>query len=600
MKWGYLIPRLLVVLLMWGFVQFGFDPSLRLAGEFGVSAASARQTRLGRVETQFWPPRLEVAKLEVAEDDRLDQAELTAKSIRVEMDEDAFRDRRWIAREMVIEGVEWDVPAEFDEVAETAEDAETSEWLNSIERKGREVLDVQLASLKERVEERLNPDRLETVRLAKVKRERYELTIESLKIQIEELKNQAEQYKEIAENSQVRRAILLDPVRLEAMTRDATTLRQRIDRLRDDLASVKNQLPVDYEELNAARQRDLDSLKTEWSDLKEQPSELAELLLGGPVTDALKQVAVWWPKWKQFHDSGNWDERHDAERRGRTIVFLPKQAGPDAGIRRLLVAGTARSKSGETPFRIEMGDLYYPIAEDNPASFQWVSDGNVALQAAGLVRVHNREPQLMVQFRLRQKENVAKTTEVGSDATVAFKSGPTILQGSLSLGDVVHGDCQFSFADASALVRTGDERYDMFLSALDVDATALTPHMSFTVGEGVSEYDLKCAGLSNLKDTWKNQVANLASEKSAVLKKQAETYLNDQLSGLNLQNEELNELLSGLPEINFNNVADLKVLPQTIRQTAGSKVESKVREARAEVREKVNEKANSFFNKLLR
>lgn len=600
MKWGYLIPRLVVVLLMWGFCQFGFDPTLRLAGQYGLAAASRRQTRVGTVTTQFWPPRMEVAHVEVCEDDRLDQAELTAESIRVEMDEDAFRQRRWIAKEMAIEGVEWNVPAEFEAVAEPEGDAETSEWLKSIQERGVDAFNTQLASLRERVEERLNPDRLETVQLAKMKRVEYETTVASLKQQIDELTQQAERYREIAENADVRRAILLDPARLEAITRDAASLRSRVDQLRDDVLLVKAQVPIDYRELNAAKERDLESLKSEWSDLKANPQEFTELLLGGPMTEALQQVAVWWPRWQRFQDSGDWKDRHDGERRGRTIVFLPEHAGPKTGIRHLLVSGTARSAEGDTPFRLEMGDLAYPIQPDAPASFQWLSDGGATIQAAGLVRLHNDHPELMVQYRMTQKQSVDSLRDVGGDAKVAFQSGPTVVQGTVTLGKLVHGDCQFLFPNASATVRTGDERYDSFLTALDVDAAQLSPEMSFTIGGDQRDYSVKCEGMSSLKDAWSQQMVTLAQQKAVVLRGQAETYLNQQIASLDINGLQINELLGDLPDVKLNNVADLKLLPQKIQQTAARRVEQEIEDRRVEVEEKAAKEVNRFFNRLIR
>lgn len=600
MKWGYLIPRVLVVLLLWGFCQYGFDPTLRLAGEYGLSTVSFRQAKVGSVTTQFWPPRMEVAALEVCEDDRVDQAELAAGSIRVAFDEDAVRQRRWVAKEVVVEGLEWNVPAEFEEIEEVEEDESSSEWLNSIQEKGLEVFNRQLASLRERVEERLDPNRLETVQLAKTKREEYEATIESLKSQIEALKVQAERYKQIAENSEVRRAILLDPARFEALARDAATLRGRVEQLREEMLTVKAQVPVDYQELNLARQRDLSTIQNEWQQIKSQPDEFAELILGGPVTDALRQVAVWWPRWKKFQESGDWKEKYETERRGRDIVFLPEQAGPIAGIRHLLVSGNARSSSGVTPFKLEMGDLAYPIQEDAPAKFQWISDGGVTLQAAGLMRVHRDHPEMMVQFRLKQKTAVESVSNLKDKATVAFESGPTLLEGTLSLGKTVTGDCRFAFADAAATIRTGNDRYDAFLAALDVNAANLTPEFSFTVGEGQRDYKLRCEGLSSLNDAWKSQLTNLAREKATTLRLQAEDYLNQQLASLDINGLQVNELLGELPDIKLNNVADLRVMPQQIQQTAAEQVEKQVDRGKEKLQEKTAEEVNRFFNRFTR
>lgn len=590
MKWGYLIPRLLVVLVLWAIVQFGFDPSLRIAGQMSLAGSTGRSVKLDGVKTQFWPPRFEAAHLEVAEAESLDQAEWTAETIRVEIDEKALRQRRWIAEEVAVEGVAWNVPSEFEADAPADENDSDSGWTDGLKERSRRALEDQLDAIQERVAGQLDAERFETVRLAKTKRGEYDQSIGDLRQRVERLRVQAEQYRQLVESPEARRSLLLNPKRVEQLAKQAKTVEADIRSVRDEVRLLKDRVPVDYRELDAAKDRDLATAKADWNEFTSGPDQMVDLLLGGPVADALDHLVVWWPRWQKFRASGDWKRRHEAERRGRTIHFLPEQAGPIAGVRLLTMSGVANRGEQRVPFQCEMGDLTYPPIPDKPASFRWASDGEVELQAAGLVRLHNNEPEMTLQFRMHEKSVIQSRQALGSSAMVAFASEPTIVEGTLTLGKSVQGNCRFEFPSAKAAVRTGQAQYDTLLSALDVDAASLSPTLKFEVGSGHRNFDLKCDGLDGVTDRWSNQLTSLGRQQAAALQARAEAYLGSEIQSVVKNSAEIDQLLSAIPTLNANQFARGNLLPkdfvpESIQRTAG---------------ERVTEKASGFLNRILR
>lgn len=584
MRWSYLIPRLLVVLSLWGYMAFGFDPTVRLAGVFGLQSTTGRAVEIDRLQSSFWPPRFEVADVQIAAAERDDQAECVAERLRVELDEDALRHRKFVAELVTVEGVEWDVPAEF-EADEAAEEEEASSaWAEALRERGRDALEHQLQALRERIEGQVDADRFETVQLAKVKRTEYEATAASLRTRAGELRRRADDYRAIATDPAVRRQLLLDVQRMEALVRDAKRIEDDVRALRDEIKTVKSRLPIDYRELNEAKDRDLAAAKADWDEFRSTPDEMTELLLGGPVASLIEQFETWWPRWQRFHDSGDWKRRHEAERRGRAIAFLPEHAGPDYGVRKLLVSGRTNLTAESVPFQLEMHDLTYPVLEDKPASFQWASrgvNGQVPdVQAAGFVRLHHGEPQVTLQFRVREQQPLVSINQLRGDGGVAFSSAPPTIEGSLTIGAGVHGECQLHFPDAKAEVRSGSAKYDAWLAALDVKMP-LSPRLTFDVaradnGRMKPDYDLECESLGQIGDAWQDRLTQLGQQVAADLAARAEQKLVAQLDDVRARNSELDGLLSQLQNFDLKNVVRLPpaaegLLPPKIRQTAGEK-----------------------------
>src|SRR5262245_54644895 len=66
MRWGYIIPRAVLLAAIWAFFAFAFDPLLQYElTSVGEKAASAK-IDVGGVKTTLFPPRVTVEKMQVA------------------------------------------------------------------------------------------------------------------------------------------------------------------------------------------------------------------------------------------------------------------------------------------------------------------------------------------------------------------------------------------------------------------------------------------------------------------------------------------------------------------------------------------------------
>ncbi|HNT97082.1 MAG TPA: hypothetical protein PKK31_02315, partial [Elusimicrobiales bacterium] len=67
MRWSYVAPRLTLLVLLWAFFFFAFDPLLKWGMIKGIEKAAKAKAEIAELETGFFPPRLKMAGLAVGD-----------------------------------------------------------------------------------------------------------------------------------------------------------------------------------------------------------------------------------------------------------------------------------------------------------------------------------------------------------------------------------------------------------------------------------------------------------------------------------------------------------------------------------------------------
>ena len=568
MRWSYLIPRVLVLSVMVAYVAYGLDPSLRATGRMGLTGVTGRAAEIGDLTTRLWPPSIVVDTLDVADADAR-TAELRIGRTELTMDADALRHRRAVVDRLVITDVAWDVPADFDVVEPPAEEAPTEPgWSDALLGKGKAALAEQAALIEGRLRERLDPEQLETVRIARSKEATYRSTLDALTQEYQRLRAKADALRTIASDRQFAQSLILEPQRVEQIAADAAATRQRLRELKERLALLRRQLPVDVAELNAAKNRDVENLRSEWTELKAAPLDAASLIVGDTTAGVLQQLATWWPKWRSFREASEWNEVQHVRGRGRDIAFIPPHRGPNAGINHMTLSGLARRDDRTWPFRCEIEHLHYPPQQHDPATFRWTSGGDTPIEAIGTVAIDDSGPRLRLQFRLTSSTAVERQTDLGR-AGLTFHSDPPIIEGTLMAGDAFDGTCRIRLPAATARFRCDNELLAPLLRAMDVDAAELTPLVRFAYDGGRPDCDLTCPQLADVGETWKHSLRAAASDQVAKLESQAADIITsrlDRFGGLQSRLAELSEVVPGLDIASIPGVtADGKIDVESLR-----------------------------------
>src|SRR5262245_36220869 len=66
MRWGYIVPRVILVAAIWAFFTYGFDPTLRLGAVFSAQKGVGAKVEIGAIKTRFNPLSLLASNVAVA------------------------------------------------------------------------------------------------------------------------------------------------------------------------------------------------------------------------------------------------------------------------------------------------------------------------------------------------------------------------------------------------------------------------------------------------------------------------------------------------------------------------------------------------------
>ena len=67
MRWKWLIPRLLIVTVIWLAITFGFDPFVRYTAVESLQSLTGARADIDRVSTGFFPPLVSVERVSAGE-----------------------------------------------------------------------------------------------------------------------------------------------------------------------------------------------------------------------------------------------------------------------------------------------------------------------------------------------------------------------------------------------------------------------------------------------------------------------------------------------------------------------------------------------------
>jgi len=346
-RWKYVIPRLLLVLIIGVLLRFGLDPALKWAIVAGGESAVGAKIDLASVETSLRDGEIVLSGLAVTNPFSPMQNLLEAKRAHFSLDVEALLRKRLVIRDGTLSGLRFDTDRETSgEIAKTqtegdvdgdAEASPLAPWLDGAD---------QLASMWfDQLTDRLDTDlvdQLETPRVAKELEQRWPKQYDEMRGRVKGLQ------KKIKGLEQGLREVRKNPLRnlerigqlhqqLVATQRDLQTLQQQI-------AQLPRQIDADRRAIDVARKQDEQFLREKLQIADLDGEGLSETLLGGVVNERLAS-ALQWVSWARRQVPTRRSKTQAARGRGTTVLFSKIQ--PRYLVERLQLEGSA-SLGGET------------------------------------------------------------------------------------------------------------------------------------------------------------------------------------------------------------------------------------------------------------
>ncbi|HUG91101.1 MAG TPA: TIGR03545 family protein [Planctomycetaceae bacterium] len=381
MRWSYLAPRLVLVVVVWTFFAFAFDPLVRWSLVRAGQAVARARVDIGDVETRFFPPSLEAGQVRVANRDRPGTNLFEFDTIRVRLAGTPLLYRAFVVEEGTLTGLRWGTAR--DDLGLLDDTPGVGDWvgrsLAPLRARAGQLARYWLDDALDRARQQFDPRQLETVRLSDELEREWKDRFDSLQDRIKSLERRADVIRE-----QVRRSDGNVLERLDAWQQAAAEVNQLLRdaaRIREELAQLSGTAQRDYQRLDDARRRDLDSARRKVESLTSPDGQaVSEALFGRELIARLEQ-AVEWVAWTRDRlAAATADVRPD---RGRGIdVTFPRTAQfPGVLVRELTIAGETEFAGDRLSFSgVVKGLTSDPPLYGQPAVLRLTASGRTRLE----------------------------------------------------------------------------------------------------------------------------------------------------------------------------------------------------------------------------
>ncbi len=352
MRWSYILPRAILLGLVWAFFSFGFDPLLRGGLIYSGQRSARAKVEIAELSTTFFAPSLKANNVQVANRKHPGTNLVEFTDLHAKVETRPLLRKSFIVEEASLSGLRWDtkradsglLPGDKPDLSEGSDSQVLDKVKQEMLARGRDWL----AGLLDRAKLDLDPQQFETVRLGHELEERwpkefgrYDDEINALKQRIDELRNAVK----IKTGNELEKAD-----RYARAAQDAERLLHEIEQLKGKFGQSMRQAQDDMHAMNEAKDHDLMKIKEKADILHLDPNEITEFLLGPELTNRL-ETAIGWVKFLRERIQLATDEPKPERIRGENILFKRKEELPLLLIRLLNVDGEGDFNGEQLAFK---------------------------------------------------------------------------------------------------------------------------------------------------------------------------------------------------------------------------------------------------------
>lgn len=353
MRWTYLLPRAILVGLVWSFFHYGFDPLLRGGMIYSGQRAARAKVDIAGLETTFFAPTIKAANVQVADRKHPGTNLVEFTDLQAKLEGQPLMKRSFIVEEASVSGLKWGTKRgdsgllPGDEEPDLSEDSH-GQMLDNVKQELLARSKDWLAGLVDRAKLDFDPNQFESVRLGQELEERWPKEFGRYE---EELKALKQRIDELQKSVKVKGGNELEQInRYSKTAKDAKQLLNELEQIKQQLAQTMQQAQDDLHALDEAKSHDLNKIKEKADLLHLDPNEVTELLLGPELTNRL-ETAIGWAKFIRERIQLATDEPKPERMRGETIVFKRKDELPLFLIRLLNVDGEGDFSGEQLAFK---------------------------------------------------------------------------------------------------------------------------------------------------------------------------------------------------------------------------------------------------------
>lgn len=290
-RWKYVVPRLVVLIVVVMSVKHGLDPLLHYLIVSAGQSVTGAKVELAAVETSLRDGRIALRGLQVANPQSLMRNLAEAERTELLVDMNALLHKRLVVRSGEVTGLKFDTersesgeleividegagPSAFDPIL-----AQASQWVAAWLDEAGNRLDSDFA------------DQLQTPQVAEALEQRWKQQAESLRRRTEEMKACGKQLE--TEFRAVKSNPLRGIERLPALQTELKTVQQKLASLQIEIKNLPQQVKSDRNSLLEARKADEQFVREQLKIDRLDGDNLTQVLLGESVANNLQTACDW-------------------------------------------------------------------------------------------------------------------------------------------------------------------------------------------------------------------------------------------------------------------------------------------------------------------
>lgn len=574
-RWGYLIPRAVLLLVAWVIMTFAIDPMLRQVTIWGGQSTFGAKVDLAELETSFTPPGVELTGLTVANAEKPMQNLIEFEQATLKLDAWALASKKFIIEEGTVNGVRWNSSrSESGELEPNTDEASTWEWASiaNLKQKAADKSEQWFQEVLQKAQGELDPDSLESVRTAKQIQQEWDERYKTLEKRINDVQERSQQVQrniKFADENGAKDPLKKIRIYAEA-AKEAEALRQEVLAIQRELKQLPPIAQNDFKRIELAKQRDQQRLSQQLELVKLDPDQISEAFLGEELAQHLKQ-ALEWGRWIQenFPDT----EPPEPERfRGEEIAFTIENPMPDLLVRLLKVTGELNWQGNQESFQGELrGWTTQPKVHGKPLTLALKTSGPSALTLQASIDQTGEVPRNIVQFQTKLASGDTRTLGNPEQMAIQYAAQSTQLQGQMQLiGQNVSGQIQVVQSPVVLQAMTSDKEKALYQRLLNQSLQGIQ-HFETNVGFSGTIDDMNWTVESNLGEQISGGMSNALAQAwkagQAQLQAKADQLLKGELEKLNgSMSQQYQQLTQNLK---LNEAGLQKLIPRTANAGGG-------------------------------
>lgn len=443
-RWGYILPRLILILLIVLFSEYGAAWLIKQAAiSSGQSAVGAR-VEIASAEASIFKTQLALRDIKIANPGKPMQNLVEASSVELDFDSDGLLRKKAVVSRGAIRGLRFGTErTESGQLpdAPAPEESETPAWVAEATGAAGERAKAWLDNLGHRFSADVK-QQFESVRVARELREKWPNKYDELAAAADRLQADADLLK--AQIKEARANPLRNAQFLQSLPQRIDSLKQQLTMLTAEAQSLPDQIQADRQRVQLARRQDEKLIRESLAMENIDSAELSNYLLGEEVAGPMRQL-IGWLRWARQMMPAKTEHAAPVASRGVDVLFAGLRPRPDLLVRSLDLSGTAQVAGMPVELAGTLTDFTtQPLIHGKPAELAINTSGALPIQLRATI---DRTGDQARDTLLADCRGVAiPATKLGGDGWFALAVQPSDASVSVSLslvGDALSGDLQF-------------------------------------------------------------------------------------------------------------------------------------------------------------